>query len=79
MFRTAKSFTGDLSSWDVSNVDGKPRDFNLNGNNFKEPKWESSNVFGFGNYLFIKAVIGLVLLLVYWRRSKNQSSETTLI
>ena len=77
MFRNAKSFRGDLSSWDVSNVDGKPSDFNLNAGRFKEPKWESSNSLGLGNYLLIPVIIGLVLLLFYWRRSKKESSEAS--
>jgi surface protein len=79
MFRNAKSFSGNLSNWNVSNVDGKPEDFDLNAGRFKEPKWEPSNSLSLGNYILIPVIIGLVLLLFYWRRSKKESSEASVV
>jgi surface protein len=69
MFRNAKSFRGDLSSWDVSNVDGKPSDFNLNAGKFKEPKWNTG--FDYLNYVILLSILIIIALLIWARRSKK--------
>ena len=73
MFRNAKQFSYDLSKWDVSNVDGKPDDFDLYAHDFKQPRWRGSSPLKY--ILGVFAALIVVILLVRKRKTSASLSE----